>query len=70
LINFNSIYNALLTVHHFVYNTNFTLIRGKFTFFINPFISSLFFVSMSVFFYYIFSNLIMLSMSKSYMEQL
>lgn len=68
LINFESIGNALLTVHHFVYNTNFSLTRGRFTYFINPYISTIFFISMSIIFFYIFSNLIMISMSKAYMH--
>lgn len=68
LINFQNIGNAMLTVYHFVFNANFSLIRGRFTFFINPYISTLFFLSMSIFFFYIFANLIMISMSKAYMH--
>lgn len=70
IINFHNIGHALLTVYHFIFNTNFSLTRGKFTQFINPYISTLFFLSMSIFFFYIFANLIMISMSKAYMHQI
>jgi hypothetical protein len=70
IINFNNIGNALLTVYHFVFNSNFSLIRGKFSFFVNPWVSNIFFISMSIFLFYIFSNLIMISMSKAYMQLL
>jgi hypothetical protein len=53
-----------------MFSSNFHAIRSKFTYFINPYISSVYFVSMSIFFFYIFSNLIMISMSKAYMEQI
>ena len=56
-------------MYHFIYNTNFNNIRAKFTYYINPYVSSLFFISSSVIFCYIFSNLIMVSMSKAYIEE-
>lgn len=56
-------------MYHFIYNTNFSVTRGKFTYYVNPYIASLFFVSSSVIFCYIFSNLIMVSMSKAYIEE-
>jgi hypothetical protein len=70
LVTFDNIGNALLTMYHFIYNTNFSIIRGKFTYFINPYVSSLFFISSSIIFCYIFSNLIMVSMSKAYIEEI
>lgn len=70
LVNFNNIGNALITVYHFLYNTNFSLVRGKFTYYINPYISTLYFISSSLIFCYIFSNLIMVSMSKAYIEEI
>lgn len=70
LISFEDIFHSLLTVYHFVFVTNFSLIRGKFSSFINPYVSTLFFVSMAVFFFYIFANLIMISMSKAYMHEI
>ena len=70
LVNFDNIVSALLTVYHYVYNTNFTLIRAKYTHYINPYISSFYFITLSLSFFYIFANLIMISMSKAYMEQI
>ena len=46
------------------------MVRGKFTYYVNPYISSLFFISSSIIFYYIFANLIMVSMSKAYIEEI
>ncbi len=70
LVSFEDIGHALLTVYHFVFVTSFSLIRGKFTSFANPYVSTVFFVSMAVFFFYIFANLIMISMSKAYMHEI
>jgi len=48
LVNFDNIFGGLFTVYHFIYNSNFNKIRGKFTYFINPYISSIYFLSLSV----------------------
>ncbi len=69
VVGFDNFLQAMLTVYHYVFLSNWTGIIFKFSRYISPYLTTFYFVSMAVVLFYILANLIFISLSKAYIEK-
>ena len=69
LVGYNHMGNAFLTTYHYVFLSNWTAIKYKFSRYISPYIASLYFFTLAIFLFFILANLNMITLCKSYIEK-
>lgn len=67
LLGFDNFFKAMLMVYHYVFMSNFSGNIFKFSRYINPYLTTFYFVSMAVVLFYILANLVFVGLSKAYL---
>jgi hypothetical protein len=68
-VNYDNIGSALLTTYHYVFLSNWTNIKYKFSRYLSPYITSLYFFTLAIFLFFILANLNMITICKAYIEK-
>lgn len=69
MVSFENIGSSFLVVYHYVFLSNWSAIMYKFSKFVNPYMTTLYFFTMALFLFFIMSNLNMITMCKTFIEK-
>lgn len=69
LVSYDNIGSAFLTTYHYVFLSNWTSIKYKFSKYLSPYITTFYFFTLALFLFFIMANLNMITICKAYIEK-